>query len=94
MQTNQDNWISIRNLDTDCHRSIEHLKQDRSRLLASRAIVENALNDGKVYYSINTGFGVLANKLINQQELTKLQTNLLLSHPMTSTTTPPASLDS
>ena len=43
-------------------------------------IVEQALLDGEAYYGINTGFGALANKRISDDELAKLQQNILLSH--------------
>ena len=47
---------------------------------ASRAVVERALGDGKAYYGINTGFGILAQKRIEPSEVERLQTNLLRSH--------------
>jgi histidine ammonia-lyase len=72
--------VRIRNLNDDIAASIARLKVDRSRIRASRAIVDKALKDGKTYYSINTGFGILANKRISDNELKKLQYNLLISH--------------
>jgi histidine ammonia-lyase len=42
--------------------------------------VLNALRDGKAHYGINTGFGVLANKRIGDEQLSELQQNILLSH--------------
>ena len=72
--------IRIRNLNDDISASIESLKADRSRIRASRAIVDKALKDGKTYYSINTGFGILSNKRVSESELKKLQYNLLISH--------------
>lgn len=53
----------------------EHVALDRSR-----DIVDQALDDGKAHYGINTGFGVLANKRIDADKLTELQQNILLSH--------------
>jgi histidine ammonia-lyase len=75
-----DNWIRVRHLEKDAAASMSKLKANRSKVRASRAIVDKALNDGNTYYSINTGFGVLVNKRINNNELKKLQKNLLISH--------------
>ena len=46
----------------------------------SREHVVNALDDGLAHYGINTGFGVLANKRIGEEQLSELQQNILLSH--------------
>ena len=46
----------------------------------SRDVVNRALADGAAHYGINTGFGVLANKRIEDEQLTDLQQNILLSH--------------
>lgn len=56
------------------------LRQDRSRVVRSRAVVEQALETGKPHYGINTGFGALASKRISEAELGRLQQNILLSH--------------
>ena len=72
--------IRLRHLYTDLESRIETLRTDRSQLEASRAIVEKALTDGRAYYSINTGFGALADKRISNDELAQLQHNLLMSH--------------
>ena len=46
----------------------------------SRATVEAALASGRAIYGINTGFGKLAQKRIDDDELKTLQRNLVLSH--------------
>src|SRR5690606_19059468 len=46
----------------------------------SQAVIQNVLNQGKIVYGINTGFGKLANKLISPEHLVTLQHNLLRSH--------------
>lgn len=46
----------------------------------SHAVIQNVLNQGKIVYGINTGFGKLANKLISPEHLVTLQHNLLRSH--------------
>ena len=56
------------------------LRQQHQPVLESRKIVEAALLDGDAHYGINTGFGVLANKRISDDELATLQQNILLSH--------------
>jgi histidine ammonia-lyase len=52
----------------------------RKRLREVRAFVEEALDSDKIYYGINTGFGLLSNKVIPKRNLEKLQENLILSH--------------
>ena len=52
----------------------------RTRLAASRAMVERALASGATIYGINTGFGKLANVRIAADQLERLQTNLVRSH--------------
>lgn len=49
-------------------------------LNACRAALERTLGDGQPYYGINTGFGSLANRLIDRDDLATLQRNLLRSH--------------
>jgi len=56
------------------------LRSEHGALDRSRDIVDRALDDGKAHYGINTGFGVLANKRIDADQLSELQQNILLSH--------------
>lgn len=72
--------ISIAHLFENLSRRIEALKQDASSVSQSRAIVEEALKKGEPLYGINTGFGILANKQVNEEQLKQLQRNLILSH--------------
>ena len=72
--------ITLDNIYEDLERTIDSLYHDKSALEKSRAIVDHALDDGNSYYGINTGFGFLANKKIDAEQLEKLQHNLLLSH--------------
>jgi len=46
----------------------------------ARKTVENIIADGRTVYGINTGFGLLANTSIPDDQLEQLQTNLVLSH--------------
>src|SRR5210317_43016 len=73
-------YIRLDHLYADLDSSMAHLRQQHEPVLESRRIVEHALLDGEAHYGINTGFGVLADKRISDDELAKLQTNILLSH--------------
>lgn len=46
----------------------------------SHEAVKEVVNSGKTVYGINTGFGLLANTRIAKDQLTRLQSNLVLSH--------------
>ncbi len=74
------NKIHIASLYDDLDASMAALRADHSAVSASRRIVDRALADGRAHYGINTGFGVLANERIANDELEKLQRNILLSH--------------
>jgi histidine ammonia-lyase len=52
----------------------------RRALLASRRVVDRAIDSGQTIYGINTGFGKLANVRIPVGQLDQLQTNLIRSH--------------
>ena len=42
--------------------------------------VKEIVESGEAVYGINTGFGALADKRINKEDLSKLQYNLIRSH--------------
>jgi len=46
----------------------------------SRDVVETAINEGRLVYGVNTGFGELASVSIGLEDLAKLQVNLIRSH--------------
>ncbi len=50
------------------------------RMAAARAVVNRMLQEGKVIYGVNTGFGKLSDVRIPQEDIKKLQRNLILSH--------------
>jgi len=52
----------------------------RDRVAASRRVIDEILASGQVAYGINTGFGRLAEVRIAEDQLEKLQLNLLRSH--------------
>jgi len=49
-------------------------------MAASRACIEGIIAEGRVVYGVNTGFGKLASIHIPNDELDRLQLNLVLSH--------------
>lgn len=72
--------IRLDHLYSDLNNSMTQLRQQHEAVSQSRKIVDGALLDGEAHYGINTGFGVLANKRISNDELATLQQNILLSH--------------
>ena len=50
------------------------------KVTSAREFIDNIINTNQIVYGVNTGFGLLATTIINRNELTKLQRNLLLSH--------------
>jgi histidine ammonia-lyase len=53
---------------------------DRALIDAGRAVVEDALRDGRVVYGVSTGFGQLSSVHIDAADAAQLQVNLLRSH--------------
>jgi histidine ammonia-lyase len=72
--------IRVANLYQDLTASMEALRSDHEKLDRSRERVVHALHDGSAHYGINTGFGILADKRIEDKQLSQLQQNILLSH--------------
>lgn len=72
--------IRIATLYEDLDNSMQALRKEHPAVDRSRQIVVDALADGAAHYGINTGFGILANKRIDDDQLAELQHNLLLSH--------------
>ncbi len=79
MTTLQKN-LTVDRLYKDIDRQLALFGQNREALRNSREIVDRALADGNAYYGINTGFGALVQKRIDSDDLSRLQSNLLLSH--------------
>ncbi|CAG9326114.1 unnamed protein product [Blepharisma stoltei] len=50
------------------------------RVNQSRSLIDTILQQGKIAYGINTGFGFFANTIISPENLRKLQFNLIRSH--------------
>ena len=72
--------VEIESLYKDLDSSIEQLRRQPKSVLQAREVVESALKDGSVHYGINTGFGALANQRVGEEQLARLQRNLILSH--------------
>lgn len=52
----------------------------KTKIDASVKTVQEVINQGRVIYGINTGFGLLANTIIPNEELEHLQRSIVLSH--------------
>ncbi len=50
------------------------------RCKASRKFLKDAIDSGKIIYGVNTSFGPMCNKIINENEIETLQENLIISH--------------
>ncbi len=72
--------IHVKTLYSDLASSMKALRSSHDALDRSRNIVKRALQDGSAHYGINTGFGILASKRIDDDMLVQLQHNILLSH--------------
>ncbi len=55
-------------------------ESSRQKIIKSQHEVSNIVEDGKVVYGINTGFGSLCQSIISKEDTRKLQENLLRSH--------------
>jgi len=73
-------FVTVLNLETDLQKSLDHLREDPTRVRESRDRLEAAVSDGTPTYGVNTGFGKLASKKIKERDQKRLQRNLLLSH--------------
>jgi len=50
------------------------------RCRASRNFLKQAVSEHRIIYGVNTSFGPMCNKIINDKDVEKLQVNLILSH--------------
>lgn len=55
-------------------------KETRVKVNTCKNSVDRIVQDQKVIYGINTGFGPLCTKIISREEIEQLQTNILQSH--------------
>ena len=54
--------------------------QARTRMLASRAVIERLIASDQAVYGVNTGFGKMASVRISREQIGELQVNLVRSH--------------
>jgi histidine ammonia-lyase len=54
--------------------------QALKRCAASRRFLEKEVSAGRIIYGVNTSFGPMCNKIINDNEIEALQVNLIKSH--------------
>jgi len=59
---------------------IELSKEAKERIVHGRSYLEKKIDEGGIYYGINTGFGQLCDVSIASSEMEMLQANLLRSH--------------
>ena len=72
--------VTIANLYEDLQARLSALHEGAPMVADSRRRVEDAIQSGEPLYGINTGFGALAAKRIDSEQLEALQENLILSH--------------
>jgi histidine ammonia-lyase len=60
--------------------TVDIADQARARIAASNAKIGEVVESGEQVYGVNTGFGLLANVRISNDELAHLQDNLIRSH--------------
>ena len=60
--------------------SVQLSASSRARMEESRRVVERIIDEGRVVYGVNTGFGKLSDYSIPLEELRELQINLVRSH--------------
>ncbi|QVK17290.1 histidine ammonia-lyase [Mycoplasmatota bacterium] len=61
-------------------KSVELSEDAIGKIKKSRTIIDKIVDQEKVVYGVNTGFGKLANVVISKDEVSQLQENLLKSH--------------
>ena len=55
-------------------------REVKSSIQLSRRVLENQIRSGKTIYGVNTGFGALSQKHIDEKDQMQLQLNLVRSH--------------
>ena len=60
--------------------SLELSPDARQSMVKSRAFIENKIAGGEVMYGVNTGFGAFSSVRISDDEIERLQRNLIRSH--------------
>lgn len=55
-------------------------EKSKRRIESGARIIADIVDSGTTVYGVNTGFGLLANKVVGREDLEALQRNLVLSH--------------
>ena len=77
------NWLTLETIDNIVSQNLKiQLSEEATQLVVKcRAYLDNKMsNNNKPIYGINTGFGSLCNTEISNEDLGKLQRNLVMSH--------------
>ena len=74
--------LTITNLIRICEDNmlVDLSKKTIQQVEQSAEYVEKIIENGKITYGINTGFGPLCNTIISKENTSKLQDNILRSH--------------
>jgi len=74
--------MSLKVLDAAYGQALQVAVSDEAwhRVRSSREAINSHLASGEAIYGVNTGFGKLCNKRIADEQLSRLQENLILSH--------------
>jgi histidine ammonia-lyase len=59
---------------------VELTPESIERCRASREYLEKAIREKKIIYGVNTSYGPMCNKIINDRDIETLQNNLIISH--------------
>ncbi|MEE4243494.1 MAG: aromatic amino acid ammonia-lyase [Desulfopila sp.] len=59
---------------------VELAPESLQRCRASREYLEKALREKKIIYGVNTSYGPMCNKIVNDRDIETLQNNLIISH--------------
>lgn len=77
------NWLFLNEIDQIIHSGVKVALSNLAvdKIVTCRAYLDEVMEDkSKVIYGINTGFGSLCNTVIDSDNLSLLQANLMLSH--------------
>lgn len=77
------NWLFLNEIDQIIHSGVKVALSNLAvdKIESCRTYLDEAMDDkSKVIYGINTGFGSLCNTVIDSENLSLLQANLMLSH--------------
>lgn len=76
------NSLTLEQLAEVCRKNVKVELSDeaKERVIKSREVVDDFVDQGKVVYGITTGFGKFSDVMISKEETKQLQKNLIMSH--------------